>query len=363
MAVSSRLVALAAHVWEGDVWSARLARFALAPVAALYGAVVAYRNRRYALGLTDGTPAPTGLAALSVGNLTVGGTGKTPMASWCAEQLLAAGARPAIVLRGYGDDEWRVHELLTPTTPVVVNPDRTAGMRTAASSGADVVVLDDAFQHRRAPRAADLVLLSVDRWRGAPRLLPAGPFREPLTALRRASVVVLTMKGATDAAADVVEAAVRAVAPTVPVVRVRLDFRDVRQVSAADLTLPSGAVWHPLSWLRGRQLVAVSGIADPAAFEGQLVAAGAALQATHRFPDHHDFTPDDVALLVDAASLGEGVICTLKDAVKLAPRWPRAAPPLWYVSQTIVVDRGAEALDRVIARVLAARVAATPTAD
>src|SRR5690348_7442624 len=130
------------------------------------------------------------LPTLSVGNVTVGGTGKTPVAAWIAAELIDRGARPAIVLRGYGDDEPLVHARLNPDVPVIVAPDRLEGIARAAASGADVAVLDDAFQHRRAQRTADIVLVSAERWTRTPRLLPAGPWRESLRALRRTSMIL-----------------------------------------------------------------------------------------------------------------------------------------------------------------------------
>ena len=171
---------------------ARAVRSALLPASWVFGAIVARRNARF----DAATLRRAALPSLSVGNLTVGGTGKTPVAAWCVEQLRARGARPAIVMRGVGDDEWRVHGLLNPGTPVIVSADRSDGVFTARARGADCVVLDDAFQHRQAARVADVVLVSADGFSGRAHLLPAGLYREPLTALRRAQAVLVTDKAA-----------------------------------------------------------------------------------------------------------------------------------------------------------------------
>jgi tetraacyldisaccharide 4'-kinase len=347
-------------LWQGDGALARGARAALVPAERAYAAVVRRRNAEYDAGRRTAIAA---VPAVSVGNVTVGGTGKTPVAGWFTDRLQAAGARPAIVLRGYGDDEWREHALAHPGVPVVVDRDRVAGMRSARGRGADCAVLDDAFQHRRAARVSDVVLLSADQWTGRPRLLPTGPFREPLSALRRATEVVVTRKGASRDQADRVWEAVHLVAPGVPVAVVELALGDV--VLASPPSAPESAASpsrHPSTWLAGRDLVVASGIGDPAAFALQLERAGARLRARHRFPDHHHYTTSDVSRLLRAADGGDGVCCTLKDAVKLAPLWPRGAPPLWYVSLAVVVERGAEALDRAVARVLAARAASAPPA-
>src|SRR5690349_18685175 len=149
------------RVWFGtDAW-ARGGRLALAPLEAVYGAAVTLRGKLYDAGILR--TRETAIPAVGVGNLSVGGTGKTPFAAWIARALANRGARPAIVLRGYGEDEPLVHRVLNPTIPVIVAADRVRGTVQARSTGADIAVLDDAFQHRRARRRADIVLVSADR--------------------------------------------------------------------------------------------------------------------------------------------------------------------------------------------------------
>ena len=230
-------------------------------------------------------------------------------------------------------------------------------------------MLDDAFQHRRVTRAADIVLISADSWRDDVHLLPAGPFREPLESIRRAHVAVITVKAASRESIAALSSALASVAPDVPVAVVRLEPGTLRLA----VTLPSdgdanrgtrvpSSLTHPPRWLRGRRVCVASAIGNPAAFEQQLVALGATIHARKRYPDHHAFSARDAMVIAAMAHGSDGVICTLKDAVKLASLWPREAPPLWYVSQTVVVERGAEALDRAFARVLAARAGTAPTA-
>lgn len=365
MTTRDRAAAIVESIWASDSIAARAARGLLTPASWLFGAIVARRNRGYD-SATQPRPA---LSALSVGNLTVGGTGKTPLSAWCVQQLIAKGAHPAIVLRGYGDDEWRVHAQLNAGVPVVVAADRRDGLITARVRGADCAVLDDAFQHRRVPRAADIVLISADSWRDDVHLLPAGPFREPLESIRRADVAVITVKAAPRESIAALSKALASTAPEVPVAVVRLEPGTLRLA----VTLPSdgdanrgrrvpASLTHPVSWLRGRRVCVASAIGNPAAFEQQLVALGAVIHARKRYPDHHAFSDRDAMAIAAMAHGSDGVICTLKDAVKLASLWPREAPPLWYVSQTVVVERGAEALDRAFARVLAARAGTAPTA-
>ncbi|MEO7362201.1 MAG: tetraacyldisaccharide 4'-kinase [Gemmatimonadaceae bacterium] len=354
---------LAEWVWESTSTGARWARATLAPASALFAKIVQSRNARFDAAIINGSAQVRNpvLPALSVGNLTVGGTGKTPIAAWCARELRKRGNKPAIVLRGYGDDEWRVHSLLNPGIPVVVAKDRLMGVAKASESGANCVVLDDAFQHRRAARLADIVLMSADRWTGECRLLPSGPFREPLSALRRATTVVITVKAANAGQVDRLERAILQAAPEAAISVVRLALGtlhlatmlptpDAAGVMKGRKAEPAGMLDRPVEWLSGRNVMVVSAIGDPGSFLSQIEEAGALV--THkRFDDHHAFSAADAAAIARGAQHTDGVICTLKDAVKLGPIWPRVAPPLWYVSQQVVVERGASALDRALARI------------
>ncbi len=341
------LADVAAAVWYGDGAMSRATRTLLMPASVLFGAGVSWRNARF-----DARPAIAGpIPALSIGNLSVGGTGKTPVSAWFARRLLAAGAHPALVLRGYGEDELAVHRLLNPAVPVLAGADRAVQVARAAAQGADVAVLDDAFQHRRAARVADVVLVSADRWSGGPvRVLPAGPFREPLHALRRASLVLVTAKAASDAQIAAAVAAVRA-ATDAPAQVVDL-------VPASFVRVPDGTVADTASW-RGRRVLALSGIGDPRAFQRQLRHLGLVTEPM-AFPDHHAYDAATVRAIAARAIGMDAVICTLKDAVKLGLQWPSSAVPLWYLSQTVVPRDGADVLDDVVQSVLAARRGTVP---
>lgn len=351
--------AAAEWVWYARSDGAAALRRALTPMSWLFARGVDWRNSACDRDVARKAPIP----AMSIGNLTVGGTGKTPVASWFAARLVERGARPALVLRGYGDDEWRVHRLLTPDLRVLVNRDRLAALQAAQGAGADCAVLDDGFQHRRAPRVSDIVLISADRFDGEVRLLPAGPYRESLAALRRATALIVTAKAATEHQVDAVYRAALAERADLPVAVVRLEPAGIRRVVTDDGDPASReAEGHGVEWLRGRAVLLTSAIADADALEHQVVAHGVRLVRHVRFPDHHAFTQADAARLAAEARGSSGVLCTLKDAVKLGSLWPRAAVPLWYVSQTLVVDRGAEVLKRECDRVLLARTATVPTA-
>lgn len=330
-------------LWWSDRAGARLARVALAPASMLFSLVVRVRNALY-----DGrivrvhTPR---IPALSVGNLTVGGTGKTPVSSWLALALLSRGARPAIVLRGYGDDEPLVHARLAPTIPVIVDANRLEAIERAAATDADVAVLDDGFQHRRVARTADVVLMSADVPASPPRLLPTGPLREPLTALRRASLVIITRKAAALDDARAVAAHVHTIAPAVPTAIVHLALGDIR-IGAAP---PA-----PLTSIAGCRVLAIAGVGNGDAFGEQLRQAGATVRMK-AFPDHHPFTEADARALARDLEADEIALCTLKDAVKLLSLWPREARAIGYVSQAVIVEEGEDAIDAILDLVIDAR--------
>jgi tetraacyldisaccharide 4'-kinase len=279
------------------------------------------------------------VAVVSVGNLSVGGTGKTPVAAWIAHALTERGIKPSIVLRGYGGDETLVHQRLNPNVPVVVASDRPRGIRQAIADGADVVILDDAFQHRRAARDADVVLVDADSWSGAPRLLPAGPWREPLRSARRATLVIITRKSADKATVEAARRAVAAAAPQVPIAMMHLVPGELRSTSTGQ-TLP-------LHLLRGADLTAIAAIARPESFFRQLTELGAVVRP-HSFPDHHAFTSSEARHLAAQASSSDFVVCTLKDAVKLESIWPAEAGSLWYVSQRLKIEDGQPYIDRML---------------
>jgi tetraacyldisaccharide 4'-kinase len=304
---------------------ARIARGLLVPAALLYRSGMVMRAVAYQRGwlATRRLPLPT----VAVGNLTVGGAGKTPLAAWVAALCARRGRRPGILLRGYGADEHLVHERLVPGAIVVRDPDRAAGAARARAAGAQALVLDDAYQRLDVARDLNVALLNVESIHAAPWPLPAGPWREGLSALRRADLIVVTRRSAPAAEARRLAEWLGARWPATPVAVLHLavagceGMRSGRQVRLVDLA--------------GKRVLAVAGIADPASFAEQLRASGAIVQLV-AYQDHHPYPPDDVAWLVRAAAGGGGggggadyVVVTEKDAVKLRDRWPAtAAEPL-----------------------------------
>ncbi|HYL22028.1 MAG TPA: tetraacyldisaccharide 4'-kinase [Gemmatimonadales bacterium] len=332
--------ARAVHWIWGDSASARLARIPLIPLAGLYWAVMRLRVARR----SDSRGVRLALPAIAVGNLSVGGTGKTPLAAWIAEYCMAHGHTPAILLRGYGGDEPLVHRRLAPHAVVVANPDRVAGACVAEAQGAEICVLDDAYQLTRVVRNLNIAVVSAESAAGSRWPLPAGPWREGWAALDRADLVVVTRKRASpDVAAAVADDLARA-GPRVPMCIVALELSHLEGMQ-------SGAR-QPLDVLAGRRVLAAAGIADPASFGAQLRACGAIVQlVAHQ--DHHPYSAADVERLAQAARAGDNVVVTEKDAVKLRPRWPgNTAEPLVAVL-AVRWERNGRALEQAVDAVLA----------
>jgi tetraacyldisaccharide 4'-kinase len=328
-------------LWTSRRLEAKVARLPLLPAAALWRGGMALRGLAYRRGWLPSHDLP--LPSVAVGNLTVGGSGKTPVAIWIARHYLGRGLRPGILLRGYGGDETQVHRHSVPDAAVVADPDRVAGAAVALAQGAQVLVLDDAYQRLDVRRDLNIAVVAAETTRAVRWRVPAGPWREGLEALARADAVIVTRKRATREAAlalaDELAPLVRGPVAIAHLGLVRLDgLVSGRSVAAATLA--------------GRRVVAASGIADPDAFVAQVKSTGAAVQAA-TWKDHHDFRDEDVAWLAHAARRADHVVITEKDAVKLRDRWPAAVPePLVAVLDLAWErdgDRIVAALDAVVA--------------
>ncbi len=186
-------------LWTSRRPDARLARLALLPVSGLWRLAMDTRRLAYRRGWFPVRDLP--LPSVAVGNLTVGGSGKTPIAIWIARHYVERGVRPGILLRGYGGDEVLVHQHSVPEAVVVADPDRAAGAERALANGAQVLVLDDAYQRLDVHRDLNVLVMSAETTRAVRWPLPAGPWREGWAALDRADAVIVTRKRATPEAA------------------------------------------------------------------------------------------------------------------------------------------------------------------
>ncbi len=293
-------------------------RTAFSIISVPYRGIVAARNAAYDRGLATVHRGP--VPVISVGNLTLGGTGKTPLVAWVARTLQAAGHRPAIVSRGYGarpgetSDEAAELAVVVPGVPHVADRDRVAAVRAAAAQRATAVVLDDGFQHRRLARDLDIVAIDATDPFGCGRLFPRGLLREPATSLRRARVVVLTRASSVSAEcrAGIRQAVTVARGGQSPAVWAEATHRPV---ALRDL---AGGL-QDLERLRGRRIAAFAGIGNPAAFRATLADLGADVVAFTAFADHHAYRAADMASLA-AGCRQHGVdlaVTTLKDLVKI----------------------------------------------
>ena len=330
--------------------TATLARAGLTALEGPYRCAVAIRNALYDAGLVRAHRAD--VPVISVGNLTLGGTGKTPMVEHVARRLVARSRRVAILSRGYGsahgpNDEAMVLDRHLPDVAHLQHRDRVRSARQAVDKcHADVLVLDDAFQHRRLARDLDLVLLDATEPFGYGRVFPRGLLREPLAGLRRADLVVLTRADLCPAdrpAAIRREAQRRAGAVQWVVTR----HRPVELVTAG------GAV-RPIADLADARVLALAGIGNPGAFRATLERAGARLVDWRELDDHHDYTPADIDALARWADAHrpDAVVTTEKDLVKIG-RDDLAGIPLEAVRIEVEVLEGDDLLEEALDRVLA----------
>jgi len=310
-------------------WEERTPGYAnllLFPLSFLYEMAVRIRNYLYDRGHlpTYRLPCPV----ISIGNLTVGGTGKTPLTVMVARIVKEAGYLPAIISRGYkGKGEKGVNivaaeeEILLPPSvagdepalmasklrgiPVLTGHDRVkVGEIAVKTFSPDCLICDDTFQHRRLHRDLDILLIRAKHPFGNGRLLPAGPLREPKEAMNRANVIIFTLKGEEPF-------------PT---------FTDlptpnfIARLEAKDLFIPSTGESRPLSFLAGKRVCAFAGIAEPASFARTLREQGAEPVSFLPFPDHYPYTTKDMKKIEAIAEEARAdIICTTeKDAVRIS---------------------------------------------
>ncbi|MBX5481816.1 MAG: tetraacyldisaccharide 4'-kinase [Myxococcaceae bacterium] len=328
-----------------DPPSDRLLHLPLSLAAAGFGALVGARNALYDRGVLR-SHRVEGVRVISVGNIHVGGAGKTPATIFLANRLLAAGRRVAVLTRGYGrtstralvfdagalpsaevaGDEPLLIATRAPGVRVHVGADRVASAKRAKAEGAEVLLLDDGMQHRRLARDLDIAVIDEAVGLGNARLLPRGPLREPVRALERAGLIWLR------------ESSVPAPLPAFrqPVVRARYE---------PTLLLSADGQAQPAASLRGQKVVALSGLARPGAFTRTLESLGAEVVASIAQEDHHAWTRGELeSARRRADGAGALLVTTEKDAVKL----PAHERP-WVLRLEVELTWGAELLDRLLA--------------
>ncbi len=300
-----------------------------------YSAALTIRRALYALGAKKRHRLP--VIVVSVGNLTLGGTGKTPMVAWLANRFGERGLPVTVVSRGYGrrseaetiivsrwgeilvsveegGDEPLMLARTLPKASVVVASRRVDGARMAVEElGARLVILDDGFQHWALFRDLDIVLVSGEEGFGNGLLFPAGPLREPLSALNRAHIAVVTKCRNT-----VLEREISMVAPQLPIFTASIVVREIRA--------PMEGRTIPLGKVKGIEAAAFSGIAFPDSFFRLLSNVGVILRETRAYPDHHFYTVEDVKGLSTMAHRWGTVFTTEKDWVRIENMNPEFSP-------------------------------------
>ena len=305
----------------------RLVRWVLYPGALFMGILIRLRNGLYDMRFL--VPDRLSVPVISIGGLTVGGAGKTPVVRHLARRLKDAGYKPAVLSRGYGretsgtfrsvpdinwqdvGDEPAFLASILPDIPVIVGNNRTSAGRLAVEQyNADVLLLDDGFQHRNTGRLVDIVVHDASQQLNPWHLLPLGPFREPLSSLRRASAVVLTR---TDQAPNGVQSAetFKIQFPQLPVIKTIYVPTSLRRM-ADDKKLT-------LEWLIDRDLIVLCGIANPTSFAQTVSDIGGCVYRIQAYPDHHPFSNSDLDnVMFMAKETGvKWIITTEKDAVRI----------------------------------------------
>jgi tetraacyldisaccharide 4'-kinase len=360
--------ARAPELWLQQAWHGRaspVVRAGLSAAAAAYRAALTARSASYRIGLlsTRGLPVPV----ISVGNVTVGGTGKTPLAEVVLLALREMGARPALISRGYGrrtrgvrivadggglrlgardggDEPVLLAERL-PGVPIVVGESRyEAGAVAVRTCFADALVLDDGFQHRTLYKDLEIVVVSGSAPWGNGRLFPRGSLREPLSALKRAGLVVVTNPPTAASTSDIAH--------------------ELRLRSSA-ATVLSGA-YHPTSLrrgdhvraeapeaLHGRKVLMLAGLAAPGGFIATAEGLGAEVAGLAEFADHHWYTPGDLARVAARVreTGAEAVLTTEKDWVRLR-EMPLGDVPFWVLSVRLDLGADSAALAQVLSETL-----------
>ncbi len=298
---------------------ASTARLALCVPEFFYSTVMRLRNTAFDAGVLKMHRAA--VPVISVGNITTGGTGKTPFVALVCELSKAAGAEPGIISRGYraaspeGNDEKKVLQILAPNVPHEQNSVRIEAARRLLSTHpqCNALVMDDGLQHRHLHRNLNLVLIDATCPFGFGHVLPRGLLREPLSGLRRADIILLTRCDlVSEQQLREIEARTLRESGLSSDKILRTEFRPcgLRTASGRQQAIES---------LHGQPVYLASGIGNPEAFHQTCQSAGLTIAGTRWFPDHHDFSDVDLrCILSDAAAAGAStVVVTLKDLVKL----------------------------------------------
>ena len=334
----------------------------LLPLSHVYGRVAAWRRHRVTACSTR-----LEVPVVSVGNLTVGGTGKTPAVEWVTRRLSGLGRKPAILSRGYGrprgsgangqsangNDEFLVLLENLPDVPHIQNPSRVKSGREAIAGGADVLVLDDGFQHFALHRDLDIVLIDAVNPFGFGRVLPAGMLREPLETLEIANLIVVTRGSSCHPRKfATLKSFLKDRFPRVAYAEMDFEPRSWVTIGGEDARGPNDE--QPLENFRNLDVVAFCGIGNPEGFRRQLERLELRVLDWLPFRDHYRYTQLDLERIAGRARELEAaaVIMTQKDAVKVRGELSRGHPcpeiPWSFLSIEPRVTEGEKVFERLL---------------
>ncbi len=307
--ISGRNSGIFATICRGFLWSLSLP----------YGLITKLRNMCYDVGVSAVHRA--GVPVIAIGNLTTGGTGKTPIVATVVKLLQELGHDPGIVSRGYRadasgeNDEKRVLKQLCPGVPHEQNPDRVtaAEFLLVKHPDVDVIVLDDAFQHRRIHRDLNIVLIDATNPFGYGHQLPRGLLRESMSGLKRADLVLITRtNAASNVSLDQIEAVIRKHNPQLAGKIHRVCFEPTGLLSKS-------GEQQPISAAHEQSVTVLTAIGNPEAFVTTCRQLGANIATSMFFPDHHHYTEADLQQVQHHASNAQAplILTTLKDLVKI----------------------------------------------
>lgn len=330
-----------------------VALFPLLPLSWLFRLIVWLRHGLYRSGLLRSYRLP--VPVIVIGNLTVGGSGKTPLVLWLVERLCERGWRPGIISRGYGGAAQGEQEVALDSAsslvgdeplllarrsrvPVFVARDRVAAGQALLSAypGCNVIISDDGLQHYRMHRSVEIAVFDA-RGAGNARLLPAGPLREPLQRLSAATALVWNAHPQSRALMKVPAQMTQA--------KLALPQFMMRLVGQRFFSLSDAQVNCTADDLRGKRLYAMAGIGDPSRFFAHVAALGLEFEA-HSFPDHHDYCAADLAFADDGV-----LLMTEKDAVKCVALTTREAWVLPVDAQIVAAPDGQSLLDTILEKI------------
>ena len=324
--------------WEARLWGDHGPVYGVfaKPLALLYGNAARVRAGLYKSGVVDSYK--SSIKVVSVGNLTLGGSGKTPLVMELARSFMENGLKPAIITRGYGGrikdgavvvkadsdpadmgDEPVMMAAMTPDVPVIKSPRRKDGAEMAETVyNADIVLLDDGFGHLGIGRDFDILVVDAARGFGNGEVVPYGPLREPLSQLKRADCVVVTgSEKESGARLSNIKKIVETRAPGMEVITAV--YKTVGLVKKGD-DIPEST-----ETIAGEKVVAFSGIGNPLSFTDTLEKIGVDPVESIEWPDHHYYTDEDLARVADAVSKHKAryAVTTEKDLARLAGKRPR----------------------------------------